>query len=156
MYLKILNNVRVLNDVSFHKATRARIQPQSVPALPPATSPSSQAFLPKSESTGSEKMSKQKVITLDEALLQKLKSSFTIFDDDGDGTITPQELGTVLREAGAQMEPKAVRELVKQVDYNGDGVLDFPEFATEIKIEFLNEPPGVHSKTARFRPKQPG
>ena len=90
-------------------------------------------------------MSKPKVITMDEALLQKLKSSFTIFDDDGDGTITPQELGTVLREAGATMEPKDVRELVKQVDYNGDGVLDFQESATEIKIVFPNETlvPGV-------------
>ena len=59
-----------------------------------------------------------KKIVMPEEQLQKLKTAFSVFDEDGDGTITPAELGKVLRDAGAGLPPADLKRLVKEVDYN--------------------------------------
>ena len=58
-------------------------------------------------------------IVMPEETLQRLKTAFCVFDEDGDGTITPMELGKVLRDAGAAVSPGDLKQLVKEVDYNG-------------------------------------
>jgi len=62
-------------------------------------------------------------------------SAFRLFDKNGDGKISQEELKAVLDNdevqsvAGAQ----AIAELMKEIDGNGDGVIDFEEFMAMMK-----------------------
>ena len=47
---------------------------------------------------------------------------------DGDGSITTKELGTVMRSLGQTPTEAGLQEMIKEVDANGDGTIDFPEF----------------------------
>ena len=60
-------------------------------------------------------------VKIEEEVLETYKKAFEVFDDDGDGTITPQELGAVLRGVGQNVTPSQLKEIVAEVDYNGDG-----------------------------------
>ena len=56
-----------------------------------------------------------------------LKAAFEIFDKDGNGRISCEELKGML--AGAGNENEAVwREIIREVDENGDGEIDLKEF----------------------------
>lgn len=56
--------------------------------------------------------------------------AFRVFDRDGDGVITQDELRQVV--AGGELEDVwtavAIEEMMKEVDSNGDGLIDFQEF----------------------------
>jgi len=57
-------------------------------------------------------------------------SAFRVFDRNGDGKISMQELEAVLASGNVEeaMGASAVKELMKEVDTNGDGEIDFQEF----------------------------
>ncbi|KAG0699128.1 calmodulin-related protein [Suillus ampliporus] len=52
----------------------------------------------------------------------EFKEAFSLFDKDGDGTITTKELGTL-------------QDMINEVDADGNGTLDFPD-EEEIKEAF--------------------
>lgn len=56
---------------------------------------------------------------------EKLRASFKTFDKDGNGTISADEVKAVL---GTQMSDEAVNNIIKQVDENDDGEIQFEEF----------------------------
>lgn len=59
-----------------------------------------------------------------------LKEAFDVFDGDGDGTITVEELGLVLSSLGFK-EGKLLencKEMIRKVDMDGDGKINFDEF----------------------------
>ncbi|KAJ3933048.1 MAG: hypothetical protein NXY57DRAFT_1037902 [Lentinula lateritia] len=60
--------------------------------------------------------------------ISEFKEAFSLFDKDGDGTITTKELGTVMRSLGQNPTEAELQEMVNEVDVNGDGTIDFPEF----------------------------
>jgi len=62
---------------------------------------------------------------------RKLRASFAIFDIDGDGFLSVDELKAVLMRpnTGSTLSEADVEELVREFDVNGDGVLEFDEFA---------------------------
>merc|ERR1719428_286539 len=64
-------------------------------------------------------------------------SAFRLFDKNGDGKISKQELDQVLNQGDieAAMGAKAVAELMAQVDTNGDGEIDFQEFMAMMKSD---------------------
>jgi calmodulin len=49
---------------------------------------------------------------------------------DGDGTITSRELGTVMRSLGQNPTETELQEMINEVDTDGNGTIDFPEFLT--------------------------
>ncbi|XP_010021851.1 PREDICTED: calmodulin, striated muscle-like, partial [Nestor notabilis] len=56
------------------------------------------------------------------------KEAFSLFDRDGDGCITTKELGTVMRSLGQNPTEAELQDMVGEVDADGNGTIDFPEF----------------------------
>ncbi|KAF9347860.1 hypothetical protein BGX34_002843 [Mortierella sp. NVP85] len=56
--------------------------------------------------------------------------AFSLFDTDGDGYITAKELGDVMRSLGQNPTDSKIQDRIKELDVDGDGIVDFPEFLT--------------------------
>ena len=60
---------------------------------------------------------------------EKLHAAFRMFDKDGSGIISADEIRDVLCFGGNNvLSPEAVDAIIKQVDENGDGEIQFEEF----------------------------
>ena len=57
-----------------------------------------------------------------------VRSMLSLFDKDGDGTITTKELGTVMRSLGQNPTEDELQEMILEVDVDGSGSIDFQEF----------------------------
>jgi calcium-dependent protein kinase len=57
-------------------------------------------------------------------------TAFRVFDLNGDGKVSKEELKTMLRSGSAEevMDVDACADVLKEVDKNGDGAVDFQEF----------------------------
>ena len=62
----------------------------------------------------------------------KLQTAFKMFDKDGGGSISTDEIKQVLA-FGQNLDEKVIAEVIKQVDANGDGEISFEEFAEMMK-----------------------
>jgi calcium-dependent protein kinase len=58
---------------------------------------------------------------------QNLKNCFNLFDNDGSGSISCDELKAILG-ADGKIAPEVWDELIREVDVNQDGAIDFEEF----------------------------
>lgn len=67
-------------------------------------------------------------IELTEQQKIEFKEVFSLFDKDGDGTISTTELGTVMRTLGQNPTEQEIELMIEEVDVNGDGDIDFDEF----------------------------
>ncbi len=79
--------------------------------------------LPHSESFSTTDPSK-----LSDAELDCLKEAFSLFDADHDGEITVGELGRVMRNHGLRPTEEELRDMIRNVDKNANGAIDFNEF----------------------------
>merc|ERR1712112_802614 len=57
-----------------------------------------------------------------------LKEAFKLFDCDRDGEITVGELGKVMRTHGFDPTEEDLRDMIRNVDTNANGAIDFTEF----------------------------
>ena len=62
--------------------------------------------------------------------MKDLREAFSLFDKDGDGSITPQELGVVMRRLGHAPSDEELESMLNVIDIDADGSIDFEEFAT--------------------------
>jgi hypothetical protein len=67
---------------------------------------------------------------LTEGQIAEFKEAFSLFDKDDDGTITTKELGTVMRSLGQNPGEAELQDMINEVDTDGNGTIDFPEFLT--------------------------
>ena len=49
----------------------------------------------------------------------EFKEAFSLFDKDGDGTITSKELGTVMRSLGQNPTEAELQDMINEVDSDG-------------------------------------
>lgn len=57
-----------------------------------------------------------------------LKEAFKLFDCDRDGEITIEELGKVMQTHGFHPTEEELRDMIRNVDTNANGAIDFNEF----------------------------
>ena len=51
--------------------------------------------------------------------ISEFKEAFSLFDKDGDGTITTKELGTVMRSLGQNPTEAELQDMINEVDADG-------------------------------------
>merc|ERR1711872_1126398 len=73
-----------------------------------------------------ERLSPDRQITMQD--IDCLKEAFKLFDCDRDGEITVEELGKVMRTHGFDPTEEDLRDMIRNVDTNANGAIDFNEF----------------------------
>ena len=63
----------------------------------------------------------------------KLKRAFDMFDEDGSGVISADEIKSVLGLTSDPTINEKITEIIQQVDVNGDGEVSFEEFKDMMK-----------------------
>merc|ERR1719389_1127917 len=58
--------------------------------------------------------------------VEQLRAAFSVFDKDGSGKVTADELGMVMEECGEAVTEAEISEMIKDVSV--DGTIDFDEF----------------------------
>lgn len=61
------------------------------------------------------------LILKSQLLFSEFKEAFSLFDKDGDGTITTKELGTVMRSLGQNPTEAELQDMINEVDADGKG-----------------------------------
>ncbi|KAF7884747.1 uncharacterized protein EAF02_005083 [Botrytis sinoallii] len=64
---------------------------------------------------------------------QEMRSAFQVFDVDGSGTISPEEIYKLMASLGENLSEDEIKSMVKEVDKNGDGSIDYEEFVSFIR-----------------------
>jgi Ca2+-binding EF-hand superfamily protein len=62
--------------------------------------------------------------------VEKLWQAFSVFDTDNSGAISAIELGQVLKSLGQSLSSTELRDLIKEVDIDRSGSIEFDEFKT--------------------------
>ncbi|XP_026715887.1 calcium-binding protein 7 [Athene cunicularia] len=60
----------------------------------------------------------------------EIREAFKVFDRDGNGFISKQELGTAMRSLGYMPNEVELEVIIQRLDMDGDGQVDFEEFVT--------------------------
>ncbi|KAK3581943.1 hypothetical protein CHS0354_007065 [Potamilus streckersoni] len=64
---------------------------------------------------------------------QELKQTFELFDKNKDGRISSEELGCVLRTLGHSCSKQEIEDMIRNVDSNENGYVEFDEFLTMMR-----------------------
>ena len=61
----------------------------------------------------------------------RMQSWFKQLDEDGSGSLSPDELKTALADLGLKAHKRAIRELMETLDKDGDGRIGLAEYMSE-------------------------
>ena len=71
----------------------------------------------------------------------EMKSAFEMFDADGGGTVSSEEIAEVFESLGVELLPEELAGFIATVDADGSGEVDFCEFCELMEVV-------QHSRTA--------
>merc|ERR1712070_237248 len=67
----------------------------------------------------------------------EIKEAFDLFDTDGSGSIDAKELKVAMRALGFEPKKEEIQKMIQDVDDDGSGTIEFPEFMTMMSHEIL-------------------
>eukprot|EP01139_Manchomonas_bermudensis_P010432 Amastigsp_a340456_90.p1 type:complete len:632 gc:universal Amastigsp_a340456_90:2001-106(-) len=67
------------------------------------------------------------------AEVNDLIRQFNMFDTDGNGSVTVDELGVMMRNLGEEVDERKLREIIAEVDLDNNATLEFAEFLTLVQ-----------------------
>ncbi|XP_059484906.1 calmodulin-beta-like isoform X1 [Neocloeon triangulifer] len=112
------------------KPTAQKGQVKAPPKAPPSANKPN-----KKNKKGHKHQQHDLIVTIDlteygltEDQVAEFKEAFMLFDKDEDGTITMAELGVVMRSLGQRPSETELRDMVNEVDQDGNGTIEFNEF----------------------------
>ncbi|XP_050428126.1 neo-calmodulin-like [Adelges cooleyi] len=89
------------------------------------------------------------LVHVTKAQMKEFQEAFRLFDKDGDGSITKEELGRVMRSLGQFAREEELETMLQEVDIDGDGAFSFQEF-----VEIVYNMGGTAEKTADQEEKE--
>ncbi|XP_035737330.1 probable calcium-binding protein CML22 isoform X1 [Vespa mandarinia] len=70
----------------------------------------------------------RKITAITKSQMREFREAFNLFDKDGDGNITKEELGRVMRSLGQFARAEELNTMLQEIDIDGDGTVSFEEF----------------------------
>ena len=67
-------------------------------------------------------------LDLTPAQIAEFREAFSLFDHDENGSVSTSELGEVLRSLGQNPTENELRDMVNEIDEDGNGTIEFMEF----------------------------
>lgn len=61
-------------------------------------------------------------------MLEETREAFLLFDKDNNGTIDTSELGAVMRSLNMNPTDTELKDMINEVDGNGNGSIEYEEF----------------------------
>ncbi|EDO45935.1 predicted protein [Nematostella vectensis] len=81
--------------------------------------------------------------------LSEIEAAFKMYDTNGDGQISAEELGQAMREAGQLVSDEELKDMIRAVDLDGNGKVEFKEFV-QMMANQLGQPAPVEEMKAYF------
>ncbi|XP_039299229.1 neo-calmodulin [Nilaparvata lugens] len=88
-------------------------------------------------------------LPLSKTQMQEFREAFRLFDKDGDGSITQEELGRVMRSLGQFAREEELQQMLQEIDIDGDGYFSFEEF-----VEIVSNMGATTERTADQEEKE--
>jgi len=66
---------------------------------------------------------------------EEMIEAFQVFDTDGNGSITADELRQIFNNLGEKLTDEEISDMIKEADTDGDGEINYQEF---VRMMFQN------------------
>merc|ERR1712046_19707 len=73
--------------------------------------------------------------------VQEVKDAFDLFDSDASGSVSVAELVEAMQSLGLEQKNEAVFNMIKEIDTDGSGELEFAEFLEMMTARLTNKTP---------------